>query len=195
LKVDNLKKRYKVEREKMLTSGIATSKWPFYYTMEELIGSKPWHTRVGGGTGGSPRLGLANGQQLAIQSSAEEGDQIFYLEARNEVDVDCKPDTIYNFTPLLGCGKHKKAFEDLELEHINAASLRSLFEGFNVAENIIDAMAYEEVDEDTLLNSKDVGSLLEKIQVKHQLPIKLGPAERIKQAIEEAKEKKLRAVQ
>jgi hypothetical protein len=181
LKVDNLKKRYKVEREKMLTSGIATSKWPFYYTMEELIGSKPWHTRVGGGTGGSPRLGLANGQQLAIQSSAEEGDRIFYLEPRNEIDVDYKPDTIYNFSPLWGCGKHKKAFEDLELEHINAASLRSLFEGFNVAENIIDAMAYEEVDEDTLL--------------KHQLPIKLGPAERIKQAIEEAKEKKLRAVQ
>jgi hypothetical protein len=195
LKVDNLKKRYKVEREKMLTSGVTTSKWPFFDALDDLVGSKPRNTRAGGGTGGSLRLGLANGQPLALQSSGEEGDQIFYLEARNGLNVAHKPDTFYNFTPLSGRGKRKKALEDLEREHVIAASLRALFEGFNIAGNIIDAMAHEEVDEDTLLNSRDVGSLLEKILAKHQLAIKLGPAERIKQAIEEAKEKKLNAAQ
>ncbi|KAH8957546.1 hypothetical protein BDL97_07G097300 [Sphagnum fallax] len=195
IKVDNLKKRYKVEREKMLTSGMTTSKWPFFDALDDLVGSKPRNTRAGGGTGGSLRLGLANGQPLALRSSGEEGDRIFYLEARNGLNVDHKPDTFYNFTPLSGRGKRKKALEDLEREHVIAASLRALFEGFNIAGNIIDAMAHEEVDEDTLLNSRDVGSLLEKILAKHQLAIKLGPAERIKQAIEEAKERKLRAAQ
>jgi hypothetical protein len=51
-------------------------------------------------------------------------------------------------------------------------------------------MLQEDMDEYTLINSRDISVLLEQLRSKHRLHIKLGPAERIKQAIEAAKEKK-----
>lgn len=44
------------------------------------------------------------------------------------------------------------------------------------------------MDEKTLFKSKDITALIDHVRVKHQLHIKLGPAEQINQAIEEARE-------
>jgi TATA-binding protein-associated factor Taf7 len=49
-------------------------------------------------------------------------------------------------------------------------------------------MVQEDMDEKTLFKSKDITALIDQVQVKHQLHIKLGPAEQINQAIEEARE-------
>ncbi|KAJ7530685.1 hypothetical protein O6H91_14G014900 [Diphasiastrum complanatum] len=40
-KVDSLKKRHKVERNRMEAYGIATSQWPWYSKVEEIVGSFP----------------------------------------------------------------------------------------------------------------------------------------------------------
>jgi hypothetical protein len=49
-------------------------------------------------------------------------------------------------------------------------------------------MVQEDMDEKTLFKSKDITALIDQVRVKHQLHIKLGPAEQINQAIEEARE-------
>lgn len=49
-------------------------------------------------------------------------------------------------------------------------------------------MVQEDMDEKTLFKSKDITALIDQVWVKHQLHIKLGPAEQINQAIEEARE-------
>jgi hypothetical protein len=191
IKVDNLKKRYKVEREKRRVSGSGTSKWIFYDMMDELIGANPRHMRSGGGLGGedSP-LGLENGgTPLGIRSSGEEGDRMFYLESTGG-EGDQTSETVPKISPIHGRRKRKRALEDMEREHVNAPALMALFEGYNVPANIIDAMLQEDMDEYTLINSRDITVLLEQLRSKHRLHIKLGPAERIKQAIEAAKEKK-----
>ncbi|XP_024381307.1 uncharacterized protein [Physcomitrium patens] len=191
IKVDNLKKRYKVEREKKRVSGSGTSKWIFYDMMDELIGANPRHMRSGGGMGGedSP-LGLeGGGTPLGIRSSGEEGDRMYYLESAGG-DGDQTSETIPKISPIQGRRKRKRALEDLEREHVNAPALMALFEGYNVPPAIIDAMLQEDMDEYTLINSRDITVLLDQLRSKHRLHIKLGPAERIKQAIEAAKEKK-----
>ena len=190
IKVDNLKKRYKVEREKKRVSGTGTSKWIFYEMMDELIGANPRHMRSGGGLGGedSP-LGLENGTPLGIRSSGEEGDRLYYLEGPGG-GGDQTSETIPKISPIQGRRKRKRALEDLEREHVNAPALMALFEGYNVPPNIIDAMLQEDMDEYTLINSREITVLLDQLRSKHRLHIKLGPAERIKQAIEAAKEKK-----
>lgn len=38
-KVDNLKKRYKLERHRMTNGGIAASHWPWFKKMEEIVGN------------------------------------------------------------------------------------------------------------------------------------------------------------
>ncbi|KAL8505002.1 hypothetical protein ACS0TY_016269 [Phlomoides rotata] len=38
-KVDNLKKRYKLERHRLSNSGVATSHWPWFKQMEQIVGS------------------------------------------------------------------------------------------------------------------------------------------------------------
>ncbi|KAG0594049.1 hypothetical protein M758_UG043300 [Ceratodon purpureus] len=190
IKVDNLKKRYKVEREKKRVSGTGTSKWMFYEIMDELIGANPRLMRSGGVMGGedSP-LGLENSTHLGIRSSGEEGDRLYYLEGPGG-GGDQTSETIPKISPIQGRRKRKRALEDLEREHENAPALMALFEGYNVPPNIIDAMLQEDMDEYTLINSREITVLLEQLRSKHRLHIKLGPAERIKQAIEAAKEKK-----
>ncbi|KAH8946219.1 hypothetical protein BDL97_12G082200 [Sphagnum fallax] len=202
IKVDNLKKRYKVEREKKRVSGCAISKWPFFDAIEELIGSNPRLMRGGGATAGiggggmdPPNvLALENGAQpLAIRSSVvEEGERIYYLEASGGGgEGDQTSETVPKVSPILmRGGKRKRTLKDIERDNANAASLRALFEGYNIPSNIIDAMVQEDLDENTLINTKDITALIDQLRVKHQLQIKLGPAERIKQAIEETREKR-----
>jgi hypothetical protein len=189
-KVDNLKKRYKVEREKIRVSGSTISKWPFFDTMEELIGSNP---RLMRGVGGLdlPLLALENSvQPLAIRSSLQEGERIYYLEASAGGDGDQASETVPKISPMFERGKRKRALKDIERENVNAPSLRALFEGYNIPSIIIDAMVQEDMDENTLINTKDITALIDQLRIKHRLHIKLGPAERIKQAIEAAREKK-----
>lgn len=38
-KVDNLKKRYKLERHRLSNGGVATSHWPWFKQMEQIVGS------------------------------------------------------------------------------------------------------------------------------------------------------------
>jgi len=190
IKVDNLKKRYKVEREKKRVSGSTISKWPFFDTMEELIGSNP---RLMRGVGGLdlPLLALENSvQPLAIRSSLQEGERIYYLEASAGGDGDQASETVPKISPMFERGKRKRALKDIERENVNAPSLRALFEGYNIPSIIIDAMVQEDMDENTLINTKDISALIDQLRIKHRLHIKLGPAERIKQAIEAAREKK-----
>ncbi|KAG0571727.1 hypothetical protein KC19_VG037500 [Ceratodon purpureus] len=189
IKVDNLKKRYKVEREKKRVSGTGTSKWIFYEMMDELIGANPRHMRSGGVGGEDSPLGLENGAPLGIRSSGEEGDRMYYLEGTGG-GGDQTSETIPKVSPMQGRRKRKRALEDLEREHVNAPALMALFEGYNVPPNVIDAMLQEDMDEYTLINSRDLTVLLDQLRSKHRLHIKLGPAERIKQAIEAVKEKK-----
>ncbi|KAH8959682.1 hypothetical protein BDL97_06G089600 [Sphagnum fallax] len=208
IKVDNLKKRFKVEKEKKRVSGSTTSKWPFFETMEELIGSNPRLMRggaAGGSSGGDLALyGLENGaaaaqqqqqqqQPLAIRSSLEEAAaRIYYLEAPHSGEGDQTSETVPKISPVER-GKRKRALKDLERENVNAVVLRALFDGFNIPASIIDAMVQEDMDESTLINSKDITGLIDQVRIKHRLHIKLGPAERIKQAIEEAREKRKHA--
>ncbi len=206
IKVDNLKKRFKVEKEKKRVSGSNTSKWPFFETMEELIGSNPRLMRggaAGGSSGGDLALyGLENGggaaqqhqqQPLAIRSSLEEAAaRIYYLEAPHSGEGDQTSETVPKISPVER-GKRKRALKDLERENVNAVVLRALFDGFNIPASIIDAMVQEDMDESTLINSKDITGLIDQVRIKHRLHIKLGPAERIKQAIEEAREKRKHA--
>jgi hypothetical protein len=206
IKVDNLKKRFKVEKEKKRVSGSTTSKWPFFETMEELIGSNPRLMRggaAGGSSGGDLALyGLENGggaaqqhqqQPLAIRSSLEEAAaRIYYLEAPHSGEGDQTSETVPKISPVER-GKRKRALKDLERENVNGVLLRALFDGFNIPASIIDAMVQEDVDESTLINSKDITGLIDQVRIKHRLHIKLGPAERIKQAIEEAREKRKHA--
>ncbi|XP_024389101.1 uncharacterized protein [Physcomitrium patens] len=191
IKVDNLKKRYKVEREKKRVSGSVTSKWIFYDMMDELIGANPRHVRSGGGLGGADSpLGLENGgTPLGIRTPGEDGDRMYYLESAGG-EGDQTSETIPKISPVQGRRKRKRALEDLERDHVNAPALMALFEGYNVPPSIIDAMLQEDMDEYTLINSRDITVLLDQLRSKHRLHIKLGPAERIKQAIEAAKEKK-----
>lgn len=199
MKVDNLKKRYKVEREKKRVSGSGTSKWPFYEMMDDLIGANPRHIRGGGSGGGgmtpvggddSP-LALENGgQPLAIRTSGEEGERIYYLECGAGGEGDQTSETVPKISPVMGRGKRRRALEDLERERVNGPSLRALFEGYNIPPQIIDAMVQEDMDEETLINSKDITVLVDQLRIKHRLHIKLGPAERIKQAVEVARDKK-----
>ncbi|XP_024376442.1 uncharacterized protein [Physcomitrium patens] len=192
IKVDNLKKRYKVEREKRRVSGSGTSKWIFYDMMDKLIGANLRQTRGGGGLGvdDSP-VGLESGDTpLGIRSSEGEGDRMYYLlNASGEANQTS--DAIkHKISSIHGRRKRERTLEDLEQEHVNAPALMALFEGYNVPPSIIDAMLQEDMDEYTLINSRDMTVLLDQLRSKHRLHIKLGPAERIKQAIEAAKEKK-----
>lgn len=197
LKVDNLKKRYKVEREKRRVSGSA-SKWPFYDMMDDLIGANPRHMRGGGGAaaigGEDSPLAIENGTPLGIRSSGD-GERLYYLDTGVGGEGDQTSETIPRISPVYGRGRRKRALEDLERERINGPSLRALFEGYNVPLNIIDAMIQEDMDDSTLINSKDISSLLDQLRMKHRIQLKLGPAERIKQAIEVAKEKKMLALE
>lgn len=38
-KVDNLKKRYKLERHRLTNGGVSTSHWPWYKQMEQIVGN------------------------------------------------------------------------------------------------------------------------------------------------------------
>lgn len=38
-KVDNLKKRYKLERHRITTGSISTSHWPWFQKMEDIVGN------------------------------------------------------------------------------------------------------------------------------------------------------------
>ena len=38
-KVDNLKKRYKLERQRMTSGGISVSHWPWFKQMEHIVGN------------------------------------------------------------------------------------------------------------------------------------------------------------
>jgi hypothetical protein len=49
-------------------------------------------------------------------------------------------------------------------------------------------MVQEDMDEKTPFKSKDITALIDQVWVEHQPHIKLGPAEQINQAIEEARE-------
>ena len=200
LQVDNLKKRYKVEREKKRVSGSGVSKWIFYDMMDDLIGANPRHMRGGGGGvaigGEDSPLALENGATpLGIRNSGEEGERIYYLEAGPGGEGDQTSETVPKISPIHGRGKRKRALEDLEREHVNGPALMALFEGYNVPTSIIDAMLQEDMDENTLINSREITTLLDQLRSKHRLHIKLGPAERIKQAIEVAREKKALVIQ
>lgn len=173
-------------------SGSGTSKWIFYDMMDKLIGANLRQTRGGGGLGvdDSP-VGLESGDTpLGIRSSEGEGDRMYYLlNASGEANQTS--DAIkHKISSIHGRRKRERTLEDLEQEHVNAPALMALFEGYNVPPSIIDAMLQEDMDEYTLINSRDMTVLLDQLRSKHRLHIKLGPAERIKQAIEAAKEKK-----
>ncbi len=138
-----------------------------------------------------PLLALENSvQPLAIRSSLQEGERIYYLEASAGGDGDQASETVPKISPMFERGKRKRALKDIERENVNAPSLRALFEGYNIPSIIIDAMVQEDMDENTLINTKDITALIDQLRIKHRLHIKLGPAERIKQAIETAREKK-----
>lgn len=38
-KVDNLKKRYKLERHRLSNGGVSTSHWPWFKQMEQIVGN------------------------------------------------------------------------------------------------------------------------------------------------------------
>ncbi|KAH9611650.1 hypothetical protein KSS87_019057 [Heliosperma pusillum] len=59
-KVDNLKKRYKLERHRMSSSGVVASHWPWFIKMEAIVGNSPSskavsdEEKVGGASSGRP---------------------------------------------------------------------------------------------------------------------------------------------
>ncbi len=179
-------------------SGCTFSKWPFFDMMEELIGSNPRLMRGGvvglGGRGGMDSPGLALeivGQPGAVRSSMQEGERMYYLEASaGGGEGDQTSQTLPKLSPILARGKRKRALKDFERRNVNAPSLMALFARYNIPGIIIEAMLQEDMDENTLINTKDIAVLIDQLQTKHQLQIKLGHAERIKQAIEDAREKK-----
>ncbi|XP_074312003.1 uncharacterized protein LOC141647630 [Silene latifolia] len=60
-KVDNLKKRYKLERHRMTSAGLVVSHWPWFKKMEAIVGNSPSskavsdEEKVGGPSSGRPQ--------------------------------------------------------------------------------------------------------------------------------------------
>lgn len=65
-KVDNLKKRFKLERHRMSNGGVSATHWPWYKKLEEIVGnmlpakSSAEDDKVRGGGGGSGDVGVGS---------------------------------------------------------------------------------------------------------------------------------------
>ncbi|XP_022747020.1 uncharacterized protein LOC111296814 isoform X2 [Durio zibethinus] len=83
-KVDNLKKRYKLERHRMSDGGITASHWPWFKKMEEIVGnSLPGKTVADEDRGGaSPGTAVRQPKRYALATSSPVG-QIISMKSKS----------------------------------------------------------------------------------------------------------------
>uniref|UniRef100_A0A2P2KEE7 Myb/SANT-like DNA-binding domain-containing protein n=1 Tax=Rhizophora mucronata TaxID=61149 RepID=A0A2P2KEE7_RHIMU len=76
-KVDNLKKRYKLERQRMSNGGVSSSHWPWFKRMEEIVGNsfpaKAAADEYKGSSGGSPATVVKQPKRYPIMTMSPVG--------------------------------------------------------------------------------------------------------------------------
>ncbi|KAF8396475.1 hypothetical protein HHK36_018098 [Tetracentron sinense] len=88
-KVDNLKKRYKLERHRMSSGGLTVSHWPWFKKMEQIVGNS-----------GSSKAVSDDDKSIGASAHMLRQSKRFYLDGEDV--IDCEPILGYLHTGMFG---------------------------------------------------------------------------------------------
>lgn len=77
-KVDNLKKRYKLERHRLTNGGVSASHWPWFKQMEQIVGNS-----VSSKAAGSPEDEKSGGGVVNSVKQSKRYTNFAYIERKN----------------------------------------------------------------------------------------------------------------